>query len=281
MKNTYLLAIILSVIAMSSIVFAGFGSTILIKASADPKLDYFYWINATDNTIVTEESFQKYLISWENIGSLSCRAKFGLYIFKGNNTNLSVFDNVKDLEYVAWSKDYEAAAGSTITTELTSPLPEGEYKGDLRVYYCNEFLRFGPYNISVKKSNGFDNSTIKINSVSYSDKYIEIKAISDKRLDKLYVYPLSYPFGWVLEQNVTDNIEANKEQTIKIGYERPVKQETTVRLRLASDNYITDTEVLIKEKEDFDIRYVIIPILIIVFLIGLYALYKLKDKKRH
>ncbi|GEM_PF-4519670 len=280
MENAKYTIMVLLIISISSVGFARFGSTITVNAHTGPSLEYFYWINATNDTILTEEHFQKYLISWENIGSVSCKTRAGIYLFKANETeNLSAFSSIYNIEYIAWSKYYESNAGSILTIELNSPLPEGKYFAKVRVYYCNELVEFGPYNVIVNKRAKFDNSTIRVNNIDFFDNYIELKITADKNIDKIHTYPLSYPFGWIIEQNTTDMVEAGKEKTIRIGYERPAKQDLAVKLRLASNDSITDTEIMIKEKE-LDIRYVIIPILIGIFVVGLYGLYKLKGKKR-
>lgn len=277
MKNAGYITIVL-IISSAAVAFAGFGNSIIVNVHTGPSLDYFYWINATNNTITTEEHLQKYLISWENIGSVSCKTRAGVYIFKANSTgNLSAFDNIYDIEYIAWSQEYDTAAGRILTIELNSPLPEGKYIAKVRVYYCNEVLEFGPYNVTVSKRADFDNNTIKISHIDYFDNYIEFKATADRNIDKVYAYPLNYPFGWIIEQNYT-KIEAGKESTIRIDYQRPAKQEGNVKIRFASNDSITDAEISIENIQP-DNRYLIILALAIVFAAGIFILYKLRSKR--
>ena len=270
--KSFLFIFVLSVLISS--VFAG-GGTFVVKAVTQPKIDYYFWNNAS-----LEENLQKYTVSWENTGSISCRLRVGVYVFDLQNVSqkISVIGNIEHVAYVAWSNNIESPSGSISTIELFSPLSQGNYTAQINVFYCNNLIEFGPYNLTVNKTKNFDNQTIKVNNVEVFDDHLEIRMQSKKPYDKLYTYPKSYPFGWIVEQNSLNNIKENEERTINIKYEHSVKKEEYVTLRFATDDALTDVDVLIKQKE-FDIRLIILPILMLIVTIGLFCLYKLRYKK--
>ncbi len=258
---------------------SAFAFNIVIEGNSEPMIDYFYWFNMSQ-----EDGFQKYTIVWENIGSVTCKTRIGVFVYEHDEYSLltKVADNIKDLKHVSWSSEFISIAGSVNNIELYSPMNVGEYSVQIKVYYCNDVYNFGFYDINITDTVIPNNQTIIINSVDVGENKMDIKYLSRNSYENVYIYPKNYPYGWVVEQNVTKNVEENKEYTATIYYERILDKPEYVNIRFASDDLtaITDHEIYVVKKE-FDTRTAYVIILSVIVFVCMFVLNKLRKRSKN
>ncbi|RLE10226.1 hypothetical protein DRJ04_09350 [Candidatus Aerophobetes bacterium] len=219
------------------------------------------WIN------ISTKPPQKISITWENIGSVGCevRARADFY-------------NTSKLVYTGWSRAKPLWPGSHADMDIYSNLPEGNYTVYVRIYFCNEIFKFGPYYFEgkPKKSKA---GNFEIVNIDTFDDYIDIYIRSNQDVKNLIVIPSKYPVGWIMESARIDFMNSGQIKKARIPYRPSIWKESSVEFTLITEdgNFIQKKTVLLKkEKSRSDAFAPFIIILMLIILLIIYLSYKIK-----
>ncbi len=175
------------------------------------------WINVTGNPL------QRVNFFWINTGSAACRVRGRVDFHRWNESFLT-----------AWSGEKVLMPGEEKGFEITAKLPEGRYAGLLRVYQCNEIFDAGSYVFDVSPS-GDEGDRIELAGARTYQNEIEVFVESSSFEGKVYVFPVSYPPGWIVESgNLT--LSGDGISSVRIGYDPGVWVERNVTFMAVSED---------------------------------------------
>jgi hypothetical protein len=157
-------------------------------------------------------------VYWENTGSVGCKVRARAEFFRED-----------ELKYVAWSQAKEVWPGALAVLNSFVTLPEGNYSFHLFIHHCYLTFDKGWYNITFTNSYLGSGIEVKFFKTFKNNLELKIKNNADK-VENLVIIPTSYPFGWIFESAIIEEIEKGEEKTVRINYEPSIWQEENVTL---------------------------------------------------
>ena len=227
---------------------------------------------------------QRFLIHWENTGSVGCRVRMGVDIYN------------EELMYTAWSKELPLEPGDYSELEAWFyPKNSGNITSKIFIYFCNtiqqgpvlNFTAFIPITsdnitnttrsvVKAKKEKAFD---IRAES---TENYVEMRIRSKKNIKDLVIIPRECPLGWIFESAKIDEIKKDEEKVVKINYVPSIWKEKTIEFDVVTmdgENHMVK-EVILSKKKGYSLEQKVIAILIVVISILLILLYTTHKKRK-
>ncbi len=263
---------ILGILLLISVVSAGIQITVSISGVIDGNIAYLDVPNLVNNTP------QKFLLDWENLGSVACRVRARVDVY-----------NKSELIYTAWSKEVPMEPGYHSSLEAYFyPTTSGNYTAKISVYYCNLMEEKTNVNFTVIiAEKNVTNKTIskaeiplEIKTRSTED-YVEMRIRAKENISNLLVIPRDYPLGWIFPSERID-INAGEEKVVRIKYIPSIWKKANVSFDIATmDGRIHTIShiVLSKGKKTYSIEHITIVVLIVIIIFLTFLLIKERKKE--
>jgi hypothetical protein len=216
-----------------------------------------------DMPAVVNNTPQKFIIVWENTGSVGCNFRMRADIYqrvKGESVPV----------YSSWSKAVPIEPGGAGNLEAYwYPNRTGEYSVETFLYFCN-FLSDGPKsNFTVFKANRtLAKMPAAIRAESTED-YIDFVINPTEDISSLMIVPKSYPVGWVFESGEWRGIEKGKDNRLRLGYSAQIWKESNVSFDVVSSDgkYYQSVVVELAKKQEFPLYPIVIGVLVLLIII--------------
>lgn len=231
--KTIILLIVLSVVVFLTGYISSV-SALKVNITVSPKVGAnYYFVNKTSGPV------QKFYLAWENSGSVGCKALPRITFY-----NSSSGDRV----YTAWAERRELWPGDKADWLFYSMLPPGNYTGKVKILYCKEIFRYGPYELEVENYSKPESNVLKIAGNKTFKNYLELTLTSNKTLKDVVVVPTEYPMGWAFGSKKLDKLE--KKEKVKLYYEPSIWKQSKVKIKAMTMNgkYAATKEVLLKRE---------------------------------
>lgn len=175
---------------------------------------------------ITEKSYQKFRIFWENTGSVPCDVRIRMDIYRKNGS---------EVIYSGWSGKKPIMNSEEKEFIIRSSVPEGDYSAILRVYQCNEIRNIGPYGFRSESSGG-ETGVLEIAGVNSYEGEMEVFVSSSEYLENAYVVPDDYPLGWIVGSGETGELYPGMVKSVLIAYDPGVWTEDTITFKAVSED---------------------------------------------
>jgi len=193
------------------------------------------------STVEAQDSIMVVASDFQNIGSVTYNERSRLDIFEGDN-----------IIFTSWSPEMIVKPGEFESNKLYwAKTHEGNFSARLRIYYGGEIEE---KEIKVPEMDVFvpgDNFQIYVPRVYGNTLRIFVKSKTDVK--NLIVLPVSYPLGWIVEQEEAGPMEANQLKEVNIDFSAPEFRETGLELILMSSDggYYTTEQISLKRESGF------------------------------
>ena len=182
------------------------------------------------------DSSQKFLVDWENQGSVSCKVRLRMDV-----------SNETAHEYTGWSGEYALEPGDHADLEMYYYPPfTGNFQANITAYYCNTVEDVASLNFtaSMGRENALVNDSTTGNNPALQEKIVKpvpidvtvententvvLKVKARENLSSLVISPRRYPLGWIVESVKIENLKQNEERTVTIDYFPPIWKPATI-----------------------------------------------------
>jgi hypothetical protein len=216
-----------------------------------------------DMPAVVNNTPQKFIIVWENTGSVGCNFRMRADIYQRARGKLV-------LAYTSWSKAVPIEPGGAGNLEAYwYPNKTGDYSVETFLYFCN-FLSVGPKsNFTVFKANRtLAKMPAAIRAESTED-YIDFVINPTEDISSLMIVPKSYPVGWVFDSGEWLGIEKGKDNRLRLGYSAQIWKASNVSFDVVSSDgrYYQSVVVELAKKQEFPTYPVVIGVLVLLVII--------------
>ncbi len=221
--------IILWVMLLTPIAFANILVEVNIPQSINGNIAY---LNFSEEI---NDKPQKFLLDWENQGSISCRVRVRIDFYNGTS-----------LVYTGWSKEVPLEPGDHSDFEVYFyPKNSGNFTAEIFIYQCNEiwkatnvtFTASMPQNIIKNATNisQLTSKTIPFDVRAEStESHVEIKIKAKEDINGIIIVPERYPLGWIFEGGQVNTIKENEEKTISLGYVPSIWKPEEIELNIVT-----------------------------------------------
>jgi hypothetical protein len=215
-----------------------------------------------DMPSVANNTPQKFLVVWENTGSVGCSFLMRADIYQRIDGRLVPL-------HTSWSKETPIEPGGAGNLEaFWYPNRTGDFSVETSLYYCN-FLSDGPQaNFSILKFARPASLPGEIRAESDVD-YVDFIVNPTEDISSLVIVPSSYPTGWVFESGEWSGIEKGKEARLRLGYSAQIWKPSNVSFDVVSSDgrYRQSVVVKISKREEFPLYPVVIGFLVLLVII--------------
>ncbi|MBN2518299.1 MAG: hypothetical protein JXB14_05620 [Candidatus Altiarchaeota archaeon] len=172
----------------------------------------------------------RFLITWENTGSVGCDVVLRTDVYAKEAEK-------KSHVYTAWSESTPIESGATGNIEAYwLPGEPGEYEANLSIILCNNFLQVLQANISINESQGtFEKAPFEVLRVENDEKQVEFEVKSEEDLEELIIIPTKYPLGWRVDSKAFRNIGGDEPKILSLDYEPGIKGEKEITFELLAN----------------------------------------------
>jgi len=231
---------------------------------------------------------QRFVIDWENQGSVSCRTRVRIDI---RNETMNA--------YTAWTKEVPLEPGDHSDYEAYFyPQFSGNYTAQVFIYHCNTIEDIGNLTFealvpeSTTESANETGSAQNIETArampleiaaSNTENRIEMKIKAKENTPDYVIIPKKYPLGWIVESEKVNNMNEKEERTVAIDYVpsiwKPIELEFDI-VSLDGKYHSTEKVLLAEEKKGYTTEQLIIGALSLTVIILMILLVRERRKKR-
>jgi len=209
-----------------------------------------YYKNVTD-------SAQRFLVDWENQGSVSCKVRLRMDI-----------SNEISHQYTGWSGESALEPGDHSELEMYYYPPfSGTFQANITAYYCNTVedvatvyftARTSRENVTGNSSGGDKNLALQERivkpvpvdvTVENTETTVVMKIKPRENLSSLVISPRRYPLGWIFESKRIEDLKQNEERTVTIDYVPPIWKPATIEFDYGTleGGYHSTREITLQE----------------------------------
>jgi len=203
-----------------------------INIGVNPELE-----GVLSNFEFTSGPVQSFSVTWDNIGSISCISRARID-FKRNG----------ELVHQVYSEESKVPTGKSVTWNLYSSLPKGNYTFYLFIDHCYGRFAFGPYNLTVVEEPPVDN-WFEAQQISNTKDTITISVKSKQDTGPVVVVAEKYPQGWMFQSSVIEKLPKDVSKEIQLHYRPQIWKEENITLSVISldGRHKTEKQITLKE----------------------------------
>jgi hypothetical protein len=167
-------------------------------------------VNGSGSLQVSGGAAKAFSLEWQNIGSVSCRARPRLDFYALNGSRLEWVTTV-------WGQEEPLMAGASADWKLYALLDEGDYTAFPAVYMCWE--RFALQPVTLSFPNMSQEGSLEIMDAVPDEGALRVTVRSPVAIDSVVLLSDAQPAGWLLGSAEADNVTAGEPRTLSIPYE--------------------------------------------------------------